>query len=66
MLVAELSDDHECVDYAEALTRLTTGHGSLDREGSTERNLELILKGMVAMDFIPPRISCFALTINIR
>ncbi|MFZ5820025.1 MAG: adenine deaminase [Chloroflexota bacterium] len=46
-----LSDDHECVDYAEALTRLQLGMAVLIREGSTERNLELILKGMVADGF---------------
>ncbi len=47
-----LSDDHECVDYAEALTRLQLGMAVLIREGSTERNLDLILKGMVADGFI--------------
>lgn len=47
-----LSDDHECVDYAEALTRLQLGMSVLIREGSTERNLELILKGMVEDGFI--------------
>ena len=46
-----LSDDHECVDYTEALTRLQLGMAVLIREGSTERNLELILKGMVADGF---------------
>ena len=46
-----LSDDHECVDYAEALTRLQLGMVVLIREGSTERNLELILKGMVQDGF---------------
>ena len=46
-----LSDDHECVDYAEALTRLQLGMDVLIREGSTERNLELILKGMVEDGF---------------
>ncbi len=46
-----LSDDHECVDYAEALTRLKLGMAVLIREGSTERNLELILKGMIAEGF---------------
>jgi adenine deaminase len=46
-----LSDDHECVDYAEALTRLQLGMVVLIREGSTERNLELILKGMVEDGF---------------
>jgi len=46
-----LSDDHECVDYAEAMTRLQLGMAVLIREGSTERNLDLILKGMVADGF---------------
>ncbi len=46
-----LSDDHECVDYAEALTRLQLGMAVLIREGSTERNLDLILKGMVEDGF---------------
>lgn len=48
---AGLTDDHECVDYAEALTRLNLGMAVLIREGSTERNLDLILKGMVADGF---------------
>ena len=38
-----LSDDHECVDYEDALARLKLGLAVLVREGSTERNLELIL-----------------------
>jgi adenine deaminase len=42
-----LADDHECVDYAEALTRLQLGMAVLVREGSTERNLDLILEGVV-------------------
>ncbi len=42
-----LSDDRGCVDYAEALTRLQLGMAVLIREGSAERNLELILKGVV-------------------
>jgi adenine deaminase len=42
-----LSDDHECVDYEEALSRLQLGMAVLIREGSTERNLELILNGVV-------------------
>jgi adenine deaminase len=42
-----LSDDHECVDYEEALSRLRLGMAVLVREGSTERNLEPILKGVV-------------------
>ncbi|MFV1949450.1 MAG: amidohydrolase family protein, partial [Anaerolineales bacterium] len=42
-----LADDHECVDYNEALTRLRLGMAVLIREGSTERNLDLILEGVV-------------------
>jgi adenine deaminase len=42
-----LADDHECVDYEEALSRLKLGMLVLVREGSTERNLDLILEGVV-------------------
>lgn len=42
-----LADDHECVDYQEAQTRLKLGMAVLIREGSTERNLDLILEGVV-------------------
>jgi adenine deaminase len=42
-----LSDDHETLDYREALERLRYGLPVLIREGSTERNLELILKGVI-------------------
>jgi adenine deaminase len=42
-----LADDHECVDYDEALSRLRLGMAVLVREGSTERNLDLILEGVV-------------------
>ncbi|MFC1996420.1 adenine deaminase [Chloroflexota bacterium] len=42
-----LSDDHECVDYEEARSRLKLGMAVLVREGSTERNLDLILRGVV-------------------
>jgi adenine deaminase len=38
-----LADDHECVDYEDAVARLKLGLAVLVREGSTERNLELIL-----------------------
>jgi adenine deaminase len=40
-----LSDDHECVDFDDALLRLDNGLAVLVREGSTERNLEPILRG---------------------
>jgi len=42
-----LADDHECVDYAEARSRLQLGMAVLVREGSTERNLDLIIEGVV-------------------
>jgi adenine deaminase len=42
-----LADDHECVDYQEAISRLRLGMAVLVREGSTERNLDLILEGVV-------------------
>lgn len=42
-----LADDHECVDYDEAVSRLRLGMSVLVREGSTERNLDPILKGVV-------------------
>ena len=38
-----LADDHEGVDYNDALARLRLGLSVMVREGSTERNLELIL-----------------------
>ncbi len=40
-----LLDDHECVDYQDAYARLRLGLAVFVREGSTERNLEPILKG---------------------
>jgi adenine deaminase len=42
-----LSDDHECVDFEEAWARLENGLAVLVREGSTERNLEPILRGAI-------------------
>jgi adenine deaminase len=42
-----LSDDHECVDYEEAASRLKLGMAVLIREGSTERNLDPIITGIV-------------------
>lgn len=42
-----LSDDHECIDYQEAFERLQLGLPIFVREGSTERNLEPIIKGVV-------------------
>jgi len=40
-----LADDHEGVDFEEALERLKLGLSILVREGSTERNLEAIISG---------------------
>lgn len=42
-----LSDDHEAVDYEEAFARLRLGLPVLVRDGSTERNLEPIITGVV-------------------
>lgn len=46
-LCGGLSDDHECVDYQEAVERLHLGLPIFVREGSTERNLEPIIRGVV-------------------
>ncbi len=43
-----LTDDHECIDYEEAKLRIALGMAVLIREGSTERNLEALVKGLVA------------------
>jgi adenine deaminase len=43
-----LSDDHECVDFADAIRRLNLGLSVLIREGSSERNLELIMRGVIS------------------
>ncbi|MCB0155453.1 MAG: adenine deaminase [Anaerolineae bacterium] len=43
-----MADDHECVTYEEALARLRQGLVVSIREGSTERNLEPIIRGVVA------------------
>ncbi len=42
-----LADDHECVGYEDAFARLRLGLAVLIREGSTERNLEPILTGVL-------------------
>lgn len=44
---AGLADDHECVDFADAAERLRLGLAVLIREGSTERNLEPIMQGLL-------------------
>jgi adenine deaminase len=42
-----LMDDHECVTFEEAMTRNELGMAVLVREGSTERNLEALIRGAV-------------------
>lgn len=43
-----ISDDHECVEYSELRERLRVGMRVLIREGSTERNLDALIKGVLA------------------
>lgn len=45
---AGISDDHECVDYEELLARIRLGMKVMVREGSTERNVEQLMKGVLA------------------
>ncbi|MCM0757538.1 adenine deaminase [Sporomusa sphaeroides DSM 2875] len=45
---AGVSDDHECVDYEELLARIRLGMKVMVREGSTERNLEKLMSGVMA------------------
>ena len=42
-----LSDDHECVTFEEAKERIRRGLAVLIREGSTERNLEALVSGLI-------------------
>lgn len=42
-----ISDDHECVNAEEMLARLRVGMKVLIREGSSERNVEELIKGAV-------------------
>ncbi len=44
---AGLSDDHESVTYDELFERLRLGIKALIREGSTERNVEALVKGVL-------------------
>jgi adenine deaminase len=44
---AGLTDDHECVTYEEMLQRLRLGMTVMIREGSTERNLDELIGGLV-------------------
>ena len=43
---ARIADDHECITYDEAKERLSLGMCVLVREGSTERNLEALVRGL--------------------
>ncbi len=42
-----ISDDHECVEPEELLARLRVGIKVLVREGSTERNIDTLIKGVL-------------------
>lgn len=42
-----LADDHECVSYEDAKARLELGLAILVREGSSERNLEALIEGLL-------------------
>jgi adenine deaminase len=44
---ARIADDHECISYDEAMERLSLGMSILVREGSTERNLEALVGGLI-------------------
>lgn len=44
---AGISDDHECVTTEELLSRLRVGMKVLIREGSTERNLDDLVRGVI-------------------
>jgi len=44
---ARIADDHECITYDEAKERLSLGMCVLVREGSTERNLEALVGGLL-------------------
>ena len=45
---AGLSDDHECVTYDDLAARLSRGMKVMIREGSSERNLETLVSGVIA------------------
>lgn len=45
-----ISDDHECVEYDELLERIRLGLTVMVREGSTERNEESLLQGVLEND----------------
>ncbi|MBV4420150.1 adenine deaminase [Clostridium tyrobutyricum] len=42
-----MSDDHECVSFEELLERIRLGMDVFIREGSSERNVERLIKGVV-------------------
>ncbi|OBR90412.1 adenine deaminase [Clostridium ragsdalei P11] len=42
-----MSDDHECVSFEELLERIRLGMDVFIREGSSERNVEKLIKGIV-------------------
>ncbi|MHB8076384.1 adenine deaminase [Desulfosporosinus fructosivorans] len=44
---AGMSDDHECVTYEHLLERVQLGMTVMLREGSTERNVEELIKGVL-------------------
>ena len=44
---AGISDDHECVEYNELLERIRLGLAVLIREGSSERNVEKLITGVL-------------------
>jgi adenine deaminase len=44
---ARIADDHECITYEQARERLSLGMSILVREGSTERNLEALVGGLI-------------------
>jgi len=44
---AGLSDDHECVTFAELRARVELGMTVMIREGSSERNLDVLVNGVV-------------------
>ncbi len=45
--VAGLSDDHECVTFEQLEARLAVGMAVMVREGSSERNLDTLIRGVV-------------------
>lgn len=47
---AGMSDDHECVTYEHLLERVQLGITVMLREGSTERNVEELIKGVLKHD----------------